>query len=67
MKISPIVCPAITDSRYLRAKGVAAIGFSPMNKNTPLRAHDHDEYIRADVYLYGIEVYKKIIPAVTNV
>ncbi|KAM8703847.1 hypothetical protein ACLKA7_008471 [Drosophila subpalustris] len=67
LKINPRVCPGVTDSRYLRSKGVSAIGFSPMNNNIPLKIHDHDEHIRADVYLHGIEVYKKIIPAVTSV
>ncbi|XP_034117714.1 aminoacylase-1-like [Drosophila albomicans] len=67
IKVKPSVCPGVTDSRYLRTKGVSALGFSPLNNNTTVRIHDHDEYIRADVYLYGIEVYKKVIPAVTSV
>lgn len=28
---------------------------------TPTLLHDHDEFIRADTYLTGIEIYKKII------
>ncbi|XP_062123616.1 aminoacylase-1-like [Drosophila sulfurigaster albostrigata] len=66
LKFKPQVCPGGTDSRYLRQQGVSALGFSPMNNNTPILAHDHDEFIKADVYLHGIEVYKKIIPAVAN-
>jgi len=61
------VCPGGTDSRYLRAKGVSSLGFSPLNNNTPILLHDHDEHIRADVYLHGIEIYKKIIPAITDI
>lgn len=34
--------------------------------NTPVLLHDHDEYLQADVYLRGIEIYKKIIPAIAN-
>ena len=57
--------PGGTDSRYLRSVGLPAIGFSPMN-NTPVLLHDHDEFLQADVYLEGIEIYKKIISNVAN-
>lgn len=57
--------PGGTDSRYLRSVGIPAIGFSPMI-NTPVLLHDHDEYLHADVFLKGIEIYKKIIAAVAN-
>lgn len=67
LKIKPQVCPGGTDSRYLRAVGVAALGFSPMNNNTPILLHDHDEFLQADIYLQGIEIYKKIIPAITSI
>lgn len=60
------VFPGGTDSRYIRNVGIPAIGFSPMN-NTPWLLHDHDEYILADVYLRGIEIYKKIISNLANV
>ena len=46
--------------------GIPAIGFSPMN-NTPVLLHDHDEFIDADVYLKGIEIYKVILEKVANV
>jgi aminoacylase len=49
----------------LRSVGIPAIGFSPMN-NTPVLLHDHDEFLQADVYLEGIEIYKKIINNVAN-
>lgn len=66
LEIRPHVCPGGTDSRFIRSKGIPALGFSPIN-NTPILLHDHDEYIRADSYLHGIEVYTKVIPAIANV
>ena len=45
--------------------GVPAIGFSPIY-NTPVLLHDHDEFLAADVYLRGIEIYKTIIPKIAN-
>ncbi|XP_002137025.2 aminoacylase-1-like [Drosophila pseudoobscura] len=60
------VFPAGTDSFFIREAGIPAFGFSPIN-NTPVLLHNHDEYLRADTYLHGIEVYKKLIPAVADV
>jgi aminoacylase len=65
LKTKVQVFPGGTDSRYLRSVGIPAIGFSPMI-NTPVLLHDHDEYLQADVYLKGIEIYKKIIENVAN-
>ncbi|XP_059619088.1 aminoacylase-1-like [Phlebotomus argentipes] len=65
LKIRPQVFPAATDSRYVREIGIPAIGFSPMN-NTPVLLHDHDEFLHADVYLRGIEIFRKIIGKVAN-
>lgn len=59
------VFPGGTDSRYLRSVGIPAIGFSPMNF-TPVLLHDHDEYVQADIYLKGIEIYTKIIASIAN-
>lgn len=39
---------------------IPSLGFTPLI-NTPKLAHDHDEYVQADEYLAGIEVYKKLI------
>ncbi|XP_078043647.1 aminoacylase-1 [Augochlora pura] len=60
------IFPGGTDSRYVRKVGIPAIGFSPMN-NTKILLHDHDEYLNKDIFLKGIEIYMKIIPAVANV
>jgi aminoacylase len=65
-KIKPQIFPGGTDSCYIRALGIPAIGFSPMN-HTPVLLHDHDEFLEADTYLRGIEIYKKIIQKVANV
>ena len=50
------VFPAATDSRFLRALGIRALGFSPM-KNTEIMLHENDEYISESEYLQGILVY----------
>ncbi|CAD7089930.1 unnamed protein product [Hermetia illucens] len=65
LKSRTLIFPGATDSRYIRAAGIPAIGFSPMN-NTPVLLHDNDEYIDADIYLKGIEIYKTIIPNIAN-
>lgn len=65
LKIRPQIFPAGTDASYIRAVGIPAIGFSPMI-NTPVLLHDHDEYLHADVYLKGIEIYERILERVGN-
>lgn len=47
-------------------QAIPAIGFSPMNR-VPILLHDHDEYLPAQTYLTGIDIYKKIITNVANV
>lgn len=47
-------------------ENIPALGFSPLN-NVPVLLHDHDEYVKADTYLTGIQIYKKIIPNLANV
>lgn len=34
--------------------------------NTPILLHDNDEFLKADIYLKGIEIYKKIIANVAD-
>lgn len=34
--------------------------------NTPILLHDNDEFLKADIYLRGIEIYKKIISSIAN-
>ncbi|XP_059622565.1 aminoacylase-1-like [Phlebotomus argentipes] len=65
LKLQPIICPATTDSPFLREVGIPALGFSPIS-NTPLLIHAHDEFIFAEGYLKGIEMYQKIIHKIAN-
>lgn len=66
LKLDCRIFPGGTDSRYIRRVGIPALGFSPMN-NTPILLHDHDEFLKADVFLNGIDIYVKLITSVTNV
>lgn len=66
IKVVPNIFPATTDARYLRKVGVPAFGFSPMIY-TPVKAHDHNEYLNKKVFLKGIDIYCNIIPALANV
>lgn len=61
-----MIFPGGTDSRYLRELNIPALGFSPMN-NTPVLLHDNDEYLEKHVFLRGIDIYCRIIPALANV
>lgn len=59
-EMSPQVFPAATDSRFLRALGIRALGFSPM-RNTEILLHEHDEYILEDNFLEGIGIYAGLL------
>uniref|UniRef100_A0A8C3UKT4 N-acyl-L-amino-acid amidohydrolase n=1 Tax=Catharus ustulatus TaxID=91951 RepID=A0A8C3UKT4_CATUS len=60
------IFPAATDSRYIRAAGHPAIGFSPMNR-TPVLLHDHNEFLNEQVFLRGIEIYARLLTALASV
>ena len=62
MKFEPEVFPAATDSRFLRAMGIRALGFSPM-RNSEIMLHENDEYLDESVFLEGIVVYIGLIEA----
>ncbi|KAG8128299.1 hypothetical protein E2320_015156 [Naja naja] len=66
MKLKCEIFPAATDSRFIRAAGHPAIGFSPMNY-TPVLLHDHNEFLNEQVFLHGIEIYAHLIPALASV
>uniref|UniRef100_A0A1W7RJG1 N-acyl-aliphatic-L-amino acid amidohydrolase n=1 Tax=Agkistrodon contortrix contortrix TaxID=8713 RepID=A0A1W7RJG1_AGKCO len=66
MKLKCEIFPAATDSRYIRATGRPAIGFSPMNY-TPVLLHDHNEFLNEQIFLHGIEIYARLIPALASV
>eukprot|EP00605_Chrysophyceae_sp_TOSAG23-4_P002191 GSChrysophyteH1.ASY1.ANO1.2421.1 assembled CDS len=59
------VFPAATDSRFLRALGVKAMGFSPM-RNSPILLHENDEYLDESVFLEGVNVYVKLLRALAS-
>lgn len=66
MTLEKEIFPAATDSRFIRAVGIPAIGFSPMNR-TPILLHDHNEHLNERVFLNGIGVYERLIPALSSV
>ncbi|KAJ0068717.1 hypothetical protein NL108_010791 [Boleophthalmus pectinirostris] len=66
MKLEKEIFPAATDSRFIRAVGLPAIGFSPMNR-TPILLHDHNEFLNEQVFLRGISIYQRLIPALASV
>lgn len=66
LKLDCRIFPGGTDSRYVRDVGIPALGFSPMN-HTPVLLHDHDEFLKADIFLKGIDIYVKLLTAVANV
>jgi len=62
LTLEPQVFPAATDSRFLRALGIRALGFSPM-RSTEIMLHENDEYIPESTFLEGIQVYVGLIRA----
>lgn len=46
--------------------GVPALGFSPMNR-TPVLLHDHDERLHEAVFLRGVDIYARLLPALASV
>uniref|UniRef100_A0A8C5L6Q3 N-acyl-aliphatic-L-amino acid amidohydrolase n=1 Tax=Jaculus jaculus TaxID=51337 RepID=A0A8C5L6Q3_JACJA len=66
LTLEPEIFPAATDSRYIRAVGVPALGFSPMNR-TPVLLHDHNERLHEAVFLRGIDIYTRLLPALASV
>lgn len=65
LKIEAQVFPAATDSRFLRALGIRALGFSPMRR-TEIMLHENDEYIPESTFLEGISVYVSLIQALAS-
>uniref|UniRef100_A0A452S4M8 N-acyl-aliphatic-L-amino acid amidohydrolase n=1 Tax=Ursus americanus TaxID=9643 RepID=A0A452S4M8_URSAM len=65
LSLEPEIFPAATDSRYLRVMGIPALGFSPMNR-TPVLLHDHDERLHEAVFLRGVDIYTRLLPALAS-
>ncbi|XP_046680751.1 aminoacylase-1-like [Homalodisca vitripennis] len=66
LEVCPVICPGATDARYIRNIGIPAFGFSPMN-NTAIKIHENDEYLNKQVFLRGIEIYCRLIPALASI
>ncbi|XP_056638469.1 aminoacylase-1-like isoform X1 [Diorhabda sublineata] len=65
LTLKPQVFTGGTDSRYIRAIGIPAFGFSPIN-NTSILAHENDEFLNTATFLKGILYYEKIIEKIGN-
>jgi len=65
--IRPQIFPAATDSRFLRALGIRALGFSPMRSTHQVPCevllHENDEHVPEATFLEGIGVYVGLIHA----
>lgn len=59
------VFPAATDSRFLRALGIKALGFSPM-RNTKIMLHENDEYLEEQCVTEGVGIYVELITVMAN-
>ncbi|XP_068633813.1 aminoacylase-1-like [Battus philenor] len=57
--------PGGTDSRYIRAVGARALGFTAVHL-TQSSLHEHDENLPVEQFLRGIQIYEEILPAVAN-
>ena len=64
IKLNPSVFPAATDSRFLRALGIKAFGFSPMRRSQ-IMLHENDEFLSIDVFIEGCEIYARLLRALT--
>lgn len=65
IRVRPEVFPAATDSRFLRALGIRALGFSPM-RNSEILLHEDDECLGVDVFLEGIGIYERVVKALAS-
>ena len=63
--VEPGVFPAATDSRFLRAHGYKALGFSPIRRS-PILLHENDEWLSEESFLEGLDIYVKLIPALAD-
>lgn len=61
----PLAAPLTAPPCALQV-GVPALGFSPMNR-TPVLLHDHDERLHEDVFLRGVDIYTRLLPALASV
>ncbi|XP_014475064.1 PREDICTED: aminoacylase-1-like [Dinoponera quadriceps] len=65
-ELKPIIIWGTSDARYLRQLSIPTLGFVPLC-NTPSNVHGANECVNKDVFLRGIDIFTKIIPAIANV
>jgi len=65
LDFEPDVFPAATDSRFLRALDIRALGFSPM-RNSEIMLHENDEYLEEKVFIEGVGVYVGLIEELSS-
>jgi aminoacylase len=67
LTIEPQIFPAATDSRFLRALGIRALGFSPMRSTAEqpceILLHENDEFVPEITFVEGISIYVGLIHA----
>jgi acetylornithine deacetylase/succinyl-diaminopimelate desuccinylase-like protein len=66
--VVPLFIPAFTDSRYFRARGVAAYGFSPfvLDARELLTVHAENERISLTAFDRGVETMKSVVRALVG-
>jgi len=62
-RVAAVVSPGASDSRFFRARGVVAYGFSPFKVNyyDAGTAHANDERIRSRFFLDGVRLMRRIV------
>lgn len=66
--VVPAFIPGVTDSRYYRARGIPAYGFSPfaLEAEETGGIHAADERIARSSFLKGLEIYSDVISKCTG-
>ena len=61
----PLLIPAATDSRFFRARGIAAYGFSPfaIDARELRTVHDVDERLALAAFDHGVGTMKSVVRA----
>lgn len=62
-RVTPIVSPGASDSRFFRARGITAYGIAPFKVNAydAGTVHGNDERIRTQFFLEGVRLTRKIV------
>jgi len=62
-RVTPIVSPGASDSRFFRARGIVAYGIAPFKVNAydAGTVHGNDERIRTRFFLEGVRLTRRIV------